>query len=106
MVLMAPFVMTPAYDRRMDLYAVRERRGGPWDWNRGLREQAGFGEHARFMDDPARRPRLEHVLLVDKRAAPRAAHGTPVPGQPAERPAARSDVAVARSYGNMFHSDS
>ena len=51
MVLMAPFVMTPAYDRRMDLYAVRERRGGPWDWNRGLREQAGFGEHARFMDD-------------------------------------------------------
>jgi len=40
-----------AYDRRMDLYAVRERRGGPWDWNRGLREQTGFGEHARFMDD-------------------------------------------------------
>jgi hypothetical protein len=35
----------------MDLYAVRERRGGPWDWNRGLREQAGFDEHARFMDD-------------------------------------------------------
>jgi uncharacterized protein YciI len=34
----------------MDLYAVRERRGGPWDWNRGLREQAGFDEHARFMD--------------------------------------------------------
>jgi len=51
MVLMAPFVVTPAYDRRMDLYAVRERRGGPWDWNRGLREQGGFGEHARFMDD-------------------------------------------------------
>src|SRR5579864_6399911 len=44
-------VVTPAYDRRMDLYAVRERRGGPWDWNRGLREQAGFDEHARFMDD-------------------------------------------------------
>src|SRR5215469_14285815 len=43
--------MTPAYDQRVDLYAVRERRGGPWDWNRGLREQAGFDEHARFMDD-------------------------------------------------------
>jgi hypothetical protein len=34
----------------MDLFAVRERRGGPWDWSRDLREQAGFGEHARFMD--------------------------------------------------------
>ncbi|MGH3194113.1 MAG: YciI family protein [Streptosporangiaceae bacterium] len=35
----------------MELYAVRERRGGPWDWSRGLREQAGFADHARFMDD-------------------------------------------------------
>jgi hypothetical protein len=35
----------------MDLFAVRERRGGPWDWTRGLREQAGFGDHARFMDE-------------------------------------------------------
>jgi hypothetical protein len=34
----------------VELYAVRERRGGPWDWARGLREQAGFGDHARFMD--------------------------------------------------------
>src|SRR5260370_23767172 len=34
----------------MDLFAVRERRGGPWDWTLGLRGQAGFGEHARFMD--------------------------------------------------------
>jgi uncharacterized protein YciI len=34
----------------MDLYTVRERRGGPWDWSRDLREQEGFGEHARFMD--------------------------------------------------------
>jgi hypothetical protein len=34
----------------VELYAVRERRGGPWDWGRGLREQAGFGDHARFMD--------------------------------------------------------
>ena len=35
----------------MELYAVRERRGGPWDWARGLREQAGFDDHARFMDE-------------------------------------------------------
>jgi hypothetical protein len=35
----------------MDLYAVRERRGGPWDWSLDLREQDGFAEHARFMDD-------------------------------------------------------
>ena len=34
----------------MDLFAVRERRGGPWDWSRDLREQEGFGEHARFMN--------------------------------------------------------
>jgi uncharacterized protein YciI len=34
----------------VELYAVRELRGGPWDWARGLREQAGFPEHARFMD--------------------------------------------------------
>jgi hypothetical protein len=34
----------------MDLYAVRQRRGGPWDWSRGLREQPGYGDHARFMD--------------------------------------------------------
>ena len=31
-------------------FAVRLRRGGPWDWSRDLREQEGFGEHARFMD--------------------------------------------------------
>jgi uncharacterized protein YciI len=35
----------------MHLHAVRERRGGPWDWSRGLREQAGFDEHAQFMDE-------------------------------------------------------
>jgi uncharacterized protein YciI len=34
----------------MELYVVRERRGGPWNWELGLREQAGFDEHARFMD--------------------------------------------------------
>jgi hypothetical protein len=31
-------------------FAVRLQRGGPWDWSRGLREQDGFDEHARFMD--------------------------------------------------------
>ena len=31
-------------------FAVRVERGGPWDWSRGLRQQAGFDEHARFMD--------------------------------------------------------
>lgn len=32
------------------LFAVRLERGGPWDWSRGLREQDGWAEHARFMD--------------------------------------------------------
>ncbi len=32
------------------LWVVRRRRGGPWDWSRDLREQAGWGEHAAFMD--------------------------------------------------------
>jgi uncharacterized protein YciI len=31
-------------------FAVRLERGGPWDWSRGLREQDGFAEHARYMD--------------------------------------------------------
>jgi hypothetical protein len=25
-------------------------RGGPWDWTRDLRGQAGFDDHARFVD--------------------------------------------------------
>lgn len=32
------------------IFAVTLRQGGPWDWSRGLREQDGFAEHARFMD--------------------------------------------------------
>jgi uncharacterized protein YciI len=32
------------------MWALRRRRGGPWDWSRGLREQEGFEEHAAFMD--------------------------------------------------------
>jgi uncharacterized protein YciI len=31
-------------------FAVRLRRGGPWDWSRDLREQDGWDEHARFME--------------------------------------------------------
>lgn len=34
----------------MALWVVRLRRGGPWDWSRGLREQDGWDDHARFMD--------------------------------------------------------
>jgi uncharacterized protein YciI len=32
------------------LWAVRRRRGGPWDFSRGLPEQDDFEEHARIMD--------------------------------------------------------
>lgn len=35
----------------MELYAVRQRRGGPWNWDRDLRGQVGFDDHARFVDD-------------------------------------------------------
>ena len=31
-------------------FAVRLKRGGPWDWSRDLFEQDGWDEHARFMD--------------------------------------------------------
>ena len=31
-------------------FAVRLRRGGPWDWSRDLRQQDGWDEHAAFMD--------------------------------------------------------
>ncbi len=29
---------------------MRLARGGPWDWSKDLREQAGWDEHAAFMD--------------------------------------------------------
>ena len=32
------------------LLLVSERRGGPWDWSKDLREQELFDEHAEFMD--------------------------------------------------------
>ena len=35
----------------MTYYVVRLERGGPWDWSRGMREQEGWDEHARFMDE-------------------------------------------------------
>ena len=31
-------------------FAVRQLRGGPWDFTRGLRDQDGFSAHARYMD--------------------------------------------------------
>src|SRR5437588_12271184 len=33
------------------MFVVRLERGGPWDWSRDLREQDGWDEHARFMDE-------------------------------------------------------
>lgn len=35
----------------MARYAVRLRRGGPWDWSRDMREQVAWDEHARLMDE-------------------------------------------------------
>jgi hypothetical protein len=37
-------------DERPELYVVRTRRGGPYDFSRGLREQEGWDDHATFMD--------------------------------------------------------
>jgi uncharacterized protein YciI len=34
----------------MARYVVRVERGGPWDWALDMREQAGWADHARFMD--------------------------------------------------------
>ncbi len=42
--------VSPSVDWRAMLFAVRLERGGPWDWSRGLRDQEGFDEHARYMD--------------------------------------------------------
>jgi uncharacterized protein YciI len=35
----------------VDYFVLRLERGGPWDWSRDMREQDGWDEHARFMDD-------------------------------------------------------
>ena len=34
----------------MGRFVVRLRRGGPWDWTRGMRQQDGWDAHAAFMD--------------------------------------------------------
>ena len=34
----------------MPFFVVRLLRGGPWDWSKDLRQQAGWDEHANFMD--------------------------------------------------------
>ena len=34
----------------MARYVVRVERGGPWDWSHDMREQAGWDEHASYMD--------------------------------------------------------
>jgi uncharacterized protein YciI len=34
----------------MARYVVRVERGGPWDWSLDMRKQAGWDEHATFMD--------------------------------------------------------
>jgi uncharacterized protein YciI len=33
-----------------ELFLVYQEHGGPWDWSKGLREQAMFAEHAQFVD--------------------------------------------------------
>ena len=35
----------------MPYFVLRLERGGPWDWSRDMREQDGWDDHARFMDD-------------------------------------------------------
>lgn len=34
----------------LHLFAVRNQRGGPWDWGRPMREQQAWKEHAAFMN--------------------------------------------------------
>lgn len=34
----------------VELFIVRLRRGGPWDWSKDLRQQVGWDDHAAFMD--------------------------------------------------------
>jgi len=35
----------------VEYFVLRLERGGPWDWGRDMREQDGWDDHARFMDD-------------------------------------------------------
>jgi uncharacterized protein YciI len=34
----------------VELYVVRQRRGGPWDWTRDLYDQVGIEDHRRFVN--------------------------------------------------------
>ena len=34
----------------MATFVVRVERGGPWDWSLDMRRQAGWDDHAAFMD--------------------------------------------------------
>jgi uncharacterized protein YciI len=34
----------------MARFVVRVERGGPWDWSLDMRKQAGWDEHAAYMD--------------------------------------------------------
>jgi uncharacterized protein YciI len=72
-------------------FAVRLKRGGPWDWSRDLRRQDGWEEHAAFMDqlvregfivlggpigDPSGTEReILHAIRADSEAAIRARLG-------------------------------
>jgi uncharacterized protein YciI len=42
--------MSDAAPDPLELLAVRNHRGGPWDWTRPMREQEGWKEHAAFMN--------------------------------------------------------
>lgn len=41
---------SPTVPPPVELFAVRNVRGGPWDWSRGMREQPGWKQHAAFMN--------------------------------------------------------
>ena len=34
-----------------EFFVARLAYGGPWDWTKDMREQVGWDEHARFMND-------------------------------------------------------
>lgn len=34
----------------MPRWVVRVQRGGPWDWSKDMRQQAGWDGHAAYMD--------------------------------------------------------
>jgi uncharacterized protein YciI len=50
MVVSSPRTASAGRKVSLVFFAVRLERGGPWDWSRDLREQAGWEQHAAFMD--------------------------------------------------------